>query len=216
MDIYRRMEAKSQEMNSFLPDLSDKLTQENEEEVEVEEEEEEVEEEELPEVPEVKERERVDTEQVFSRVAKSEIVDSTLPKVKKTKRVMSDLQKENLKKAREKAQENRKARKEAKENGGEPILTRKEQKDRAAIKKIAEKIPQTVNITNNISKEEIEEISNRATSKAILKYDEERKSRKQEKQKRVKKEQDQQKIQNTIRQATGRSYGSDGFYSDCF
>ena len=139
MDIYRRMEAKSQEMNSFLPDLSDKLTCETQEDLSDKEEdvdEEEVDDEELPEVPEVKERTRVDTEQVFSRVAKSEIVDSTLPKVKKTKRVMSDLQKENLKKAREKAQANRKARKEAKENGGEPVLTRKEQKDQAAIKKI--------------------------------------------------------------------------------
>ena len=59
MDIYRRMEAKSQEMNSFLPDLSDKLTCETQEDLSDKEEdvdEEEVEEEELPEVPEVKER----------------------------------------------------------------------------------------------------------------------------------------------------------------
>tara|TARA_R110000787_G_scaffold248821_4_gene354412 strand:+ start:456 stop:1127 length:672 start_codon:yes stop_codon:yes gene_type:complete len=164
------------------------------------------------ELPVVEPRPRVDTNDVF----KPKTVKTDVPIVHKTKRVMSDKQKEHLKKAREKACENRRLRKEAKERGDEVPKSKKALREQKVVKEFADSIPQTVNITNNITKEEIEEISNRATAKAIENYDKNRKIRKQEKQVRVKKETEQKNIQNTIRQAAGRSYGSDGFFNECF
>jgi len=174
--------------------------------------------EEEEEMPVIRPRERVDTREVFSshrnRYEEEEEQPSEL-KMKKPKRKMSDKQKANLAKARAIAAENRRVRKEAAERG-EPIMTPKEKKAKKQMEEIAEKIPQTVNITNNITKEDIEEISKKASSQAILRYDEERKKRKAEKAEKLKKEKEQASIQKTIRQATGRAYGSEGFFSDCF
>lgn len=218
-------------INSFLPEISIKQIEEEpeeptvndimavEEDTELPTEEVKEEEEEEEDLPTIKMRERVDTDEVFTKHQKQQYEEepSHSLKVKKTKRVMSQQQKDNLKKAREKAALNRKLRKEALEQGEEPILTVKEKKKKKQLEEIAQKIPQTVNITNNFTKDDIEEISNRASSKAILRYDEERKIRKADKQKRLKKETEQKKIQNTIRQATGRrAYGSEGFFEDCF
>jgi len=126
---------------------------------------------------------------------------------------MSEKQKENLKKAREKAMANRKARKEAKQKDEPLPKTRKEQREQKQLEEVAKKVPQTVNITNTITKKDIEDITN----SAILKYDEARKERKAIKQKEQQKQKEQHKIQNTIRQATtGYKMGNDGYFGQCF
>jgi hypothetical protein len=124
----------------------------------------------------------------------------SISKVKKPKREISDKQRENLKIAREKAllkrQENAKLRK----TGELPTKKEKEIQDKKPI--VNNIIHETKNITNNISKEDIEIISAQASKKALEDYEIVRKHRKAEKKERQKVETEKEKIRQTLEKAT--------------
>jgi len=74
----------------------------------------------------------------------------------------------------------------------------------------------TENITNNITHDDIINISKKATQDALEEYEVKRKARKQAK--KVKFEQENQKtiVKNKINTALGHKYGSDNFFDTCF
>jgi hypothetical protein len=103
----------------------------------------------------------------------------------KTKRKMSEKQLENLAKARAKAHQVRKEKAEARKRG-EPVLTKKEQKEKKQMEKFNQLRPEKQivnNITNNYTDEDIARIAALGTKKALDKYEENRQQRKAEKKK---------------------------------
>ena len=129
----------------------------------------------------------------------------TLTKIKnvKTKRKMSDKQLENLAKARAKAQQVRKEKAEARKRG-EPVLTKKEEKEKKQMEKFNKLRPEKQivnNITNNYSDEDIARIAALGTKKALDKYEESRQQRKAEK----KKAKDQVEADKMFRDKIGRA-----------
>ena len=134
------------------------------------------------EVPVVTARKKLTQDEVFSTPKVKPVTPLTDEPKKKKKRVMSEKQLANLKKAREKAMANKKARKEAKEKGlPKPDLppTKKEIKKEQIKKEKQEQYELT-----KLSDEQLEELSFRA----VQKYDtirKERKAKKKEQQSRI-------------------------------
>jgi hypothetical protein len=216
-------------MTDFLPDVRMNVEEEVEapkdeevdntdieEEQEVEEDAEDAEEA----LPEVQEKKKLDPQTVFKPKQQKIPARDTTPIVYKTKRPLSEKQKAHLAKAREAAREKRERNKKLKEEGRQAELTLKEQREQKVAERVAKKIPQTVhnttNINNTITEEEIVRLTKKATAEALEKYDTERKKRKSEKQERLKTQNETKRIQQTIARATGRRYGEDGFFADCF
>ena len=178
------------------------------------------EEEEEEEVVEIKEKEKLNPEDVFKpkqqRIPKRE----TAPVVYKTKRPITEKQKEHLAKARQVAKEKRERNKKLREEGKQAELTQKEKREQKVAERVAKKIPQTVNntttINQTITEEEIVKLTKKATAEALEKYDLERKARKAEKQEKLKQQNQTKNIQMKIARATGRKYGEEGFFADCF
>tara|TARA_R110000744_G_scaffold105862_2_gene202031 strand:+ start:470 stop:1048 length:579 start_codon:yes stop_codon:yes gene_type:complete len=124
----------------------------------------------------------------------------SISKVKKPKREISDKQRENLKIAREKALQKRQENAKLRKTGELPTKKEKEIQDKKPI--VNNIIHETKNITNNISKEDIEIISAQASKKALEDYEMVRKHRKAEKKERQKVETEKEKIRQTLEKAT--------------
>ena len=77
-------------------------------------------------------------------------------------------------------------------------------------------VHETKNITNNITHDDIVNISKKATQEALEQYEVKRKARKQAK--KVKFEEDNQKkiVKDKINTALGHKYGQEGFWDVCF
>ena len=149
------------------------------------------------------------------------------PMLKKPKRTRKMTQ-ENLDKlaiAREKAHAKRKENAQLRREG--KLKTKKEEKEEKIKQDIEDKRPvvnnivnETKNITNNITEEDIKRIaletSKKATQSALDGYEQVRKQRKEAKKKEKEKQNEKVKVQQTIIRASGKKYGSEGFFNDCF
>jgi len=141
----------------------------------------------------------------------------------KKKRVMSEKQLENLKKAREKSNQLRKQRKEQREAEAQALIDankdkyikKKVEKAMKSEEKIIDKQPVLVS-QSNISHDDIQSI----ISNSILEYDNKRKVEKAEKKKKKAEEQEKERINNTIRRAQGKPPSlkptEAGYFNNCF
>ena len=155
-----------------------------------------------------------------------DVIFNDPPQVKpvvKKKRVMSEKQLENLKKAREKSNELRKQRKADKDAEVNEILSQKKDeylksKVEKAVKKQENNIDKEQVIVNHsvVSKDDIQDI----VSKSILQYDTQRRTEKAEKRKKKVVEEEKSRINNTIRRAQGlpKSLNPNdaGYFNNCF
>jgi len=179
--------------------------------------EENLEEEPLPSIPEIKEKEKVSQEEIFGNKKQSANKDIApeIKKVKKPKREISDAQRERLRLGREKALANRRAKAQAKKEskekkvkfdttqGADEFID--EFKETAAAHATKPKN----NIEKNhkeisppqITKDEILEMTAKASQKALEEYEIVRKERK--KNKKIKQEENNHriKVRQTIEQA---------------
>ena len=203
-------------MSSVLPEVIESIPTENDDEnmdISIDDENDEEEE-----VVEVVEKEVIPQEVIFKEAP------SVKPVVKK-KRVMSEKQLENLKKAREKSNQLRKERKAQREQEAKQII--KEKKEEYVKKKVEKAIRQNEisidkeqvlvnNVNTNISHDDIQNI----VSQSILKYDTQKKQEKADKKKKKAEEEEKQRINNTIRRAQGQQPALQsheaGYFSQCF
>ena len=186
---------------------TDEQVNENEDEIEEE-------------VLEIEEKEKLNPNDVFKPKQQRIPERDTVPVVYKTKRPITEKQKEHLAKARQVAKEKRERNKQLREEGKQAEQTQKEKREQKVAERVAKKIPQTVNntttINQTITEEEIVKLTKKATAEALAKYDLERKARKADKQEKLQKQNQTKDIQMKIARATGRKYGDDGFFNDCF
>ena len=213
MDLMPKVEmskAKETEVNPDEPlDFKNTDEQVNELEDEIEEE-----------VLEIEEKEKLNPNDVFKPKQQRIPERDTVPVVYKTKRPITEKQKEHLAKARQVAKEKRERNKQLREEGKQAEQTQKEKREQKVAERVAKKIPQTVNntttINQTITEEEIVKLTKKATAEALAKYDLERKARKADKQEKLQKQNQTKDIQMKIARATGRKYGDNGFFNDCF
>ena len=184
-----------------LPEIEENVVESIEENIE--------EEEPLPDVPEIKEKEIISQDEIFTSKKKTDIPE--IKKVKKPKREISEAQRERLKKGREKALANRRAKAELKKK-------EKEEKKESAkssippelveeFKKsaVASSTPPSGNLkpapTPQMSKDEILELTAKASQRALEDYEIVRKKRKAEKKKIEAEEKHRQQVRQTIQNA---------------
>jgi hypothetical protein len=158
----------------------------------------------------------------------NKVIFQDAPQVKpvvkeKKKRVMSEKQLENLKKAREKSNKLRAERKKQREAEAQALIDanknkyikKKVEKAMKTEEKIIDKQPVLVS-QSNISHEDIQSI----ISNSILEYDNKRKVEKAEKKKKKAQEQEKERINNTIRRAQGQPPSlkptEAGYFNNCF
>jgi len=141
----------------------------------------------------------------------------------KKKRVMSEKQLENLKKAREKSNNLRAQRKAQREAEAQALIDAN--KDKYIKKKVEKAMKKEENAIDkqpvivsqsNISHDDIQSI----VSNSILEYDNKRKVEKAEKKKKKAVEQEKERINNTIRRAQGQPPSlkptEEGYFNNCF
>ena len=213
MDLMPKVEMSKAEQTVENPDQpldfknTDEQVNENEDEIEEE-------------VVEIEEKEKLNPNDVFKPKQQRIPERDTVPVVYKTKRPITEKQKEHLAKARQVAKEKRERNKQLKEEGKQAEQTQKEKREQKVAERVAKKIPQTVNntttINQTITEEEIVKLTKKATAEALAKYDLERKARKADKQEKLQKQNQTKDIQMKIARATGRKYGDNGFFNDCF
>jgi hypothetical protein len=158
----------------------------------------------------------------------NKVIFQDAPQVKpvvkeKKKRVMSEKQLENLKKARDKSNKLRAERKAQREAEAQALIDankdkyikQKVEKAMKSEEKIIDKQPVLVS-QSNISHEDIQSI----ISNSILEYDNKRKVEKAEKKKKKAQEQEKERINNTIRRAQGQPASlkptEAGYFNNCF
>tara|TARA_A100000171_G_C2130407_1_gene146280 strand:- start:221 stop:847 length:627 start_codon:yes stop_codon:yes gene_type:complete len=180
---------------------------------------EEIIEEEEPEMPVIKEKEYVVPEEVFKKAEEYE-QHVNVPVVKKVrkKRTMTPEMLEKLAIARQKANETRKKNKELRKKGEMKTPTQvKEEKKKEIEEKKRPVINNVTNeyktIHNTLTSEEIERISQEATAKALLVYEEKRQQRKAEKKAKLEEERKKEEMSKTINLALngGMSFGGGGY-----
>tara|TARA_Y100000593_G_scaffold90727_1_gene177809 strand:+ start:389 stop:1018 length:630 start_codon:yes stop_codon:yes gene_type:complete len=182
--------------------------------------EEEIIEEEEP-MPVIKEKEYVVPDEVFKKAEEYE-QHLAVPVVKKVrkKRTMTPEMLEKLAVARQKANETRKKNKELRKKGELKTPTQVkeekkkeiEEKKRPVINNVTNEY-KTITNNNNLTSEEIERISQEATAKALLIYEQKRQERKAEKKARLELEQKQQEMNKTINLALngGLNFSGGGY-----
>ncbi len=125
-------------------------------------------------------------------------------KVKKPKRQISDKQRENLRIAREKALEKRRANAKARKEGTMPTKKEQEIIDKKPV--VNNIVHEHKTINNNFTREDIESMAmnaaSKASAKALEEYETVRKYRKEEKKKKQAEQAERQKIKDTIQKAT--------------
>lgn len=163
------------------------------------------------EVVEVKEKERINTDEIFGGGYEKVKEREEKPlKVKRVRKPMTEEHKAKLKLAREKSLAVRRAKKEAKDKVARKNAITEGIKEE---QELVEKVVNEKRIKFDIPEEKIEEI----TAKAINKYDTLRKERKQKKKQEEALQKEQQRIQSVVHQAVGRKIGDAGFFSsNCF
>ena len=167
-------------------------------------------------IPEVSVKLKIDTEKVFQKPVVKPVV--------KVKREMSEERKKQLSDARIKANATRTANKEAKIKArddanaemDEMVKKKRDEIVEKRVSKLKAKVDKEPIIyqNNNISLDDIESI----TSKAISKYDIDRKNRKEEKRKKIAERDKHKKINNTIKRAQGGALNPSemGYFDNCF
>ena len=167
-------------------------------------------------IPEVNIKVKIDTEKVFQKPIVKPVV--------KVKREMSEERKKQLSDARIKANATRTANKEAKLKArddanaemDEMVKKKRDEIVEKRVSKLKAKVDKEPIIyqNNNISLDDIESI----TSKAISKYDIDRKNRKEEKRKKIAERDKHKKINNTIKRAQGGALNPSemGYFDNCF
>tara|TARA_R110000764_G_scaffold7723_3_gene26916 strand:- start:3421 stop:4041 length:621 start_codon:yes stop_codon:yes gene_type:complete len=167
-------------------------------------------------IPEVSVKLKIDTEKVFQKPIVKPVV--------KVKREMSEERKKQLSDARIKANATRTANKEAKIKArddanaemDEMVKKKRDEIVEKRVSKLKAKVDKEPIIyqNNNISLDDIESI----TTKAISKYDIDRKNRKEEKRKKIAERDKHKKINNTIKRAQGGALNpsESGYFDNCF
>ena len=167
-------------------------------------------------IPEVSVKLKIDTEKVFQKPIVKPVV--------KVKKEMSEARKKQLSDARIKANATRTANKEAKIKArddanaemDEMVKKKRDEIVEKRVSKLKAKVDKEPIIyqNNNISLDDIESI----TSKAISKYDIDRKNRKEEKRKKIAERDKHKKINNTIKRAQGGALNPSemGYFDNCF
>lgn len=167
--------------------------------------EENVEEEPLPDVPEIKEKEIISQDEIFTSKKKTDVPE--IKKVKKPKREISEAQRERLKKGREKALANRRAKAELKRKEKEEKKVKFEESKSSIPPELVEEFKKSAVTspkpppTPQISKDEILELTAKASQKALEDYEIVRKKRKAEKKKIEAEEKHRQQVRQTIQNA---------------
>jgi len=203
-------------MDSVMPEIID--APEPEPDINPEVENEEIVDEPEPEIlPEPVEKEHIPANTVFKDSSEPLPTDAPIIKKVRKKRTMTPEALEKLAKSRAKANETRKRNKELRMKGELPTPTQKKQikidKEIEAKKPVINNY-ETKNITNNITHEEIEAISMKATAKALDQYEKVRKERKANK-KKVKEQEDHRTIvKHKINSAM--RVGDEDFFTHCF
>ncbi len=160
----------------------------------------------LPDIPEIKEKEIISQDEIFSSKRKTDVPE--IKKVKKPKRQISDEQKERLRKGREKALANRRAKAELKKK--EKKVKFEEPEKSSIPPELVEEFKKTaVSSSTNpktqsnpqISKDEILELTAKASQKALEDYEIVRKKRKENKKKIQLEETHRQQVRQTIQNA---------------
>ena len=170
-------------------------------------------------MPVIQEKEYVVPDEVFKKAEEYEkhVETPVVKKVKRT-RTMTPQALEKLALARKKANETRKRNKELREKGEMKTRTQlKQEKEKELEEKKRPVINNVTNeyktINNNITHEDIEKISQEATAKALLVYEEQRQKRKAEKKAKREEEKKQEEMNKTISLAMngGMSFGGGGY-----
>lgn len=170
-------------------------------------------------MPVVQEKEYVVPDEVFKKAEEYEkhVETPVVKKVKRT-RTMTPQALEKLAIARKKANETRKRNKELREKGEMKTRTQlKQEKEKELEEKKRPVINNVTNeyktINNNITHEDIQKISEEATAKALLVYEEQRQKRKAEKKAIKEAEKKQQELNKTINLAMngGMSFGGSNY-----
>ena len=168
-------------------------------------------------MPEPEAKEHISPNIVFKDNNAPIPTDAPIIKKVKAKRKMTPEALEKLRLSRIKANETRKRNKELRLKGELPTPTQKKQiqKDKEAEKlKPVINNYETKNITNNITPEEIEAISMKATAKALNQYEQVRKERKAQKKKAKEEEAHRTIVKKKINSAM--RVGDEDFFAHCF
>jgi hypothetical protein len=152
----------------------------------------------------VKEKEIIAQDEIFDKVKKKESIPEVKP-VKKPKREISEAQRERLAKGREKALANRRAKAKANKEEKEKSLIPPELKEEFKKSAVAFSEPSSGNPTKQstpqISKDDILELTAKASQKALEDYEIVRKKRKEEKKVKMAEEKHRQQVRQTIQTA---------------
>ncbi len=166
----------------------------------------------------VKEKEIIAQDEIFDKVKKKESLPEVKP-VKKPKRQISEAQRERLAKGREKALANRRAKAKAKKEEKEKSLIPEELKEEFKKSAVASSEPPSGNLkpqsTPQITKDDILDLTAKASQKALEDYEIVRKKRKQEKKVKLAEEKHRQQVRQTIQTAV-KGPSRDTTFDFCF
>jgi len=166
-----------------------------------------------PEEQVVAEKVRLDNKEIF-RMTKGE-PDMKVNKVKKPKRVISEEHKERLRKGRETALANRRAKAKAKKDP--PADTpAPELKLEPEVKEVIKEVIIEKEINNGLSKDEVMELVSQASRKAVEDSEILRKQRKTEKLKLKADEEERKRISQVIKRATTPGLDSNNPWLNCY
>ena len=137
-------------------------------------------------------------------------------KIKKPKRVMTEEHKERLKKGRETALANRRAKAKAKKEpvAGKPIIVNPEPAPRESEPKIIEKYVEMPN--PGLTEDQVLDLVAKASQKSLENYEYLRKKRKEAKKEANKEEADRKEIRNTIQRATSIGINPNNPWGNCY
>ena len=166
----------------------------------------------------IKEKEIIAQDEIFDKVKKKESIPEVKP-VKKPKREISEAQRERLAKGREKALANRRAKAKANKEEKEKSLIPQELKEEFKKSAVAFSEPSSSNPkpapTPQISKDDILELTAKASQKALEDYEIVRKKRKEEKKVKMAEDKHRQQVRQTIQTAV-KGPSRDTTFDFCF
>lgn len=175
----------------------------------------------------VKEKELIPQEEIFTKKNNKDSLPE-VKKIKKPKRQISDAQRERLRLGREKALANRRAKAAAKKTNKEKESIPQELKEefkKTAVKETSQEISQAQPLQQtmikappapSVSKDELIELTAKASAKALEDYELVRKQRKEEKKKRLQEEKQREEIRKTIHRATKGPAAETDPFAFCF
>ncbi len=162
----------------------------------------------------VKEKEVIAQDEIFDKVKKKESLPEVKP-VKKPKREISEAQRERLAKGREKALANRRAKAKAKKEAMEKKVSFAEDDNKEQPAPSNNHISKQGISQPSISKDDILELTAKASQRALEDYEIVRKKRKQEKKIKLEEEKHRQQVRQTIQTAV-KGPSRDTTFDFCF